>query len=910
MKSRILLLAALVCGMQWSHAASTQAIRVAKLRCEYLAEPCAVDVARPRLGWVLEGADPSARGIRQAAYQIRAASSEEALLAGRADLWDSGRVDSDETLHIEYAGKALAPGQECWWQVTVFGRDGRFAATSRPSRWTAGILEPSNWKAEWIGLKAPPVAAGAGAPAAFLRSEFTLEKPVRRAWVHAAALGNYELRLNGKKVGRDFFAPGYTDYRKTLYYQTHDVTGLLNEGPNAIGAMLADGWYAGYIGWKGRRGVFGEQPLFSAQLEIEHADGTRRRITTGSGWKGAFGPILEADHLMGCVHDARKEMPGWDAAGFSEAAWQPVITGEKPAARLTAFPGEPVRKTQELETRSVSEPKPGVFVFDLGQNMVGWARLKITGTPGQKVVLRFAEMLNDDGTLYTANLRSARATDTFFLKGGGEELLEPSFTFHGFRYVEVTGLAAGSKPEASMITGIVVHSDLSRTGSFECSHPMVNQLFSNIVWGMRGNYLDIPTDCPQRDERMGWMGDAQAFVRTGACLMDIAPFFTKWMVDVEDAQGGDGAFTDVAPRGILDGAGVAGWADAGVVCPWTIYQVYGDKRILERHYAAMSRWIDYMEKTGKDLIRPDSGYGDWLAPFAKDNKGDTPKPLLGTAYFAYSTDLMARTARVLGKHEDAARFEALAAKVREAFNREFVSPDGTVKGESQTAYIMALRFRLVPDALRPALEKRLVEQIEARGWHLATGFLGVNLLMPTLTEIGRDDVAYRLLENTTYPSWGYSIVNGATTIWERWNSYTKDKGFGDVGMNSFNHYAYGSVGEWMFSSLAGIDTDGPGFRRIVIHPRPGGSVKFAKASYDSIHGPVSTEWRLEEKRFTLKAVIPCNTTATVHVPAGSPDAVTEGGRPASTAAGVEFLRMESGKAVFAVGSGRYEFESR
>jgi alpha-L-rhamnosidase len=664
------------------------------------------------------------------------------------------------------------------------------------------------------------------------------------------------------------------------------------------------------MGWKGVRGVFGKQPLFSAQLEIEYADGTRQQLITDSSWTGTFGPILEADHLMGCVYDGQKEMPGWDTAGFAADAWQPVVTGDKPQSVFTAYPGEPVRMTEELRTKSVSEPKPGVFVFDLGQNMVGWARLKISGTPGQKVVLRFAEMLNDDGTPYTANLRSARATDTFFLKGGAEETLEPAFTFHGFRYVEVTGLAAGVKPDASMITGIVVHSDLARTGSFECSNPMVNQLFSNISWGMRGNYLDIPTDCPQRDERMGWMGDAQAFVRTGACLMDIAPFFTKWMVDVEDAQGADGAFTDVAPRGVLDGGGVAGWADAGVVCPWTIYQVYGDKRILKRHYAAMSRWIAYMEKTSKDLIRPDSGYGDWLAPFAKDNKGDTPKPLLGTAYFAYSTDLMARTARVLGKNEDAARFEALAAKVREAFNREFVSPDGTVKSETQTAYVMALRFRLVPDALRPALEKRLVEQIKKRDWHLATGFLGVNLLMPVLSEIGRDDVAYRLLENTTYPSWGYSIVNGATTIWERWNSYTKDKGFGDVGMNSFNHYAYGSVGEWMLSSLAGIDTDGPGFRRILIHPRPGGSVNFAKASYDSINGLIATEWKLNEKQFMLKASIPCNTTATVHVPAANVDSVTESGKPATASTGVKFLRMENGSAVFAVGSGQYQFESR
>lgn len=911
MKTQIIaLLSVLVPCITATHASADARIRIAQLRCEYLTEPTAVDDPHPRLGWVLQADDLTLRGVKQAAYQIRVAGSKQALLGGKADLWDSGRMVSDETQHIVYAGKPLSPGQECWWQVTVFGPDESFTATSEPSRWTAGLIDPKNWKAAWIGLKLPPVAPKSGAPAAFLRSEFNLSKPIARARMYASALGNYELRLNGKKVGRDYFSPGYTDYHKTLYYNCHDVTDLLVQGSNAIGAILADGWYAGRLGWKNARNVYGTQPLFSAQLEIDYADGTHEQVTSNSGWKGAFGPILEADHLMGCVYDATKEMPGWDKSGFDAAAWQPIVSGEKPSVKFSAYPSEPVRITQELETKSMSEPKPGVFVFDLGQNMVGWARLKIKGSPGQKVVLRFAEMLNNDGTLYTANLRSARAIDTFFLKGGTEEIFEPYFTFHGFRYVEVTGIVDGTKPEKSMITGIVTHSDLKKTATFECSNPMVNQLFSNICWGMRGNYLEIPTDCPQRDERMGWMGDAQAFVRTGACMMDIAPFFTKWMVDVEDAQNADGTFTDVSPRGILNSGGVAGWADAGVVCPWTIYQVYGDKRILERHYAAMSRWIDFMRKTSKDLIRPDMGYGDWLAPFAKDTYGSTAKPLLGTAYFVYSTNLMAKIARALGKTKDAEQFETLAAQVREAFNKEFVLPDGSMKSDTQTAYIMALRFHLVPESLRPVMEKRLISLIEKQDWHLATGFLGINLLMPTLSEIGRSDVAHRLLQNTTYPSWGYSIVNGATTIWERWDSYTKDKGFGNVNMNSFNHYAYGSVGEWMFSSLAGIDTDGPAFRKIVINPRPGGNMTFTKASYDSIHGPIETEWHLNGKPYTLNVTVPCNTTARVHIPAAAADSVMESGGPATKATGVKYVGMESGKAVFEVGSGRYKFAVR
>lgn len=900
-------------------------ISVTNLRCEYRTDPLGVDVPYSRLSWVLAAAESSVRGVHQAAYQIQVASSRDALAKGEADLWDSGKVASDITNQIAYEGKPLAAGLECWWQVRVFDAAGEVLAVSAPARWTVGLQGWANWKAEWIGLQRPEAKPPAGQPAAYLRKTFESAKPVRRALVFASALGDYALHLNGKRVGDDYFTPGYTDYHKTLYYNTYDVTSLLQDGANAIGGILADGWYAGAMGWGHRRDVFGDQPLLSVQLDIEFVDGTRQQIVTDGSWKASFGPILEADQLGGCVYDARKELPGWDTIAFDDAAWTAPVVGAKPTASLSAYPGEPVRRIQELAAKTVAEPTPGVFIFDMGQNMVGWVRLKIKGAPGQQVVLRFGEMLNDDGTLYTANLRSARATDTFFLKGtGSDELLETFFTFHGFRYVEVTGVK--DLPTAEMVTGVVVHSDLPQTGFFECSQPLINQLFSNICWGMRGNYLEIPTDCPQRDERMGWTGDAQVFIRTGTYIRDIASFFTKWMVDMEDAQLEDGHFTDVAPLGVTAKCGAAGWGDAGVICPWTVYQVYGDTRILERHYRAMAAWIDYLQANSIELLRPAVGYGDWLAPFdpkwsgdfskiaAAEGYGDvvppfaeTPKDFLGTAFFAHSTDLMAQTARVLGKTADAEKYEALFAQIREAFCKAYLAPDGTLLGDTQTVYIIALRFNLVPEALRPEMARRLIAKIEECNWHLGTGFLGINLLMPTLTDIGRDDVAYRLLENTTYPSWGYSIVNGATTIWERWNSYTKATGFGDVGMNSFNHYAYGSVGEWMFATLAGIDTDGPGFRRLVIKPHPGGSLTYAKASYDSINGTVASDWKLEGGKFTLKVTVPCNTTATVHVPAKNGETVTEGGKPASEAAGVKFLCMENGAAVFEVGSGRYEF---
>ena len=886
---------------------SSPEVTVVNLRCEYRTEPLGVDVPHPRLSWELDAGAASVRGIRQGAYQIQAATSREALASGRADLWDTGKVASEQTNQVPYEGKPLGPGQECWWQVRSYDLAGGLLGVSTPSRWTAGLLEGANWKASWIGLQIPEVTPPTGRPAVYFRHTFEAAKPVRRALVFGSAMGHFELHLNGRRVGEDYFTPGYTDYQRTLYYNTYDVTALLQDGRNAIGGILADGWHSGAIGWKLSRNTHGCQTLFSAQLEIEYEDGTHQRVVTNGNWRVSLGPILETDHLGGCIYDAQKELPGWDTACFDDAGWEPAGLSKKPLPALSAYPSEPVRKTQELIPQAITEPQPGVFLFDLGQNMVGWARLKLKGAPGQQITVRHGEMLNDDGTLYTANLRLARCTDIYFLKGtAAGEVLEPSFTFHGFRYVEVTGLDSGASPTPEMVTGIVVHSDLARTGSFECSHPMVNQLFSNIYWGMRGNYLEVPTDCPQRDERLGWTGDAQVFIRTGACMMDVAPFFTKWMVDMEDAQREDGAFADVAPRvgWLLNNGGTAGWGDAGVICPWTVYQVYGDRRILERHYDAMALWIEYLKNNSKDLIRPASGYADWLAPF-----GETPKDLIGTAFFAHATDLMAQTARVLGKTAEAENYEALAAEIRTAFNKAFVSPDGFVQGDTQTAYILCLRFRLVPEALRPVLAERLVGQIEKSNWHLGTGFLGVNLLMPTLTEIGRNDVACRLLENTTYPSWGYSIVNGATTIWERWNSYTKENGFGDVSMNSFNHYAYGSVGEWMFSTLAGIDTDGPGFRRMVIRPRPGGSITSAKASYHSINGVIATDWHLDGAKFHLKITIPCNTRATVYVPTKSAESVREGGKPLSKTGDVRFLRMEVNAAVCEVGSGCYLFEA-
>jgi alpha-L-rhamnosidase len=890
------------------------AVTPTHLRCEYRSNPLGIDVAAPRLSWIVESGQ---RGERQTAYEIRVAGSREALQSDQADLWYSGKVSSDETAQISYGGRPLTSGQDCWWTVRCWDRDDHPSAYSPPARWTMGLLQPSDWKAQWISLETPPESPTPEPPiqnpksaiqnplvlppSPFLRKSFSLDQPVQRAVLSVTALGLYEMHLNGHRVGNDLFRPGWTDFRKRLYYQTYDVTSLLSTGQNVLGAILGDGWACGYVGLGGRDRYGVGRPRLLAQLDLTAKDGSRQTIVTDGSWRGSYGPILASDMLMGETYDARREMPGWDSSAFQDADWQAVTSDAPWPAPLQAYPGVPVRNTLELKPRSVNEVSPGVFIFDLGQNMVGQARLAVSGPAGTTIRLRFGEVLNPDGTLYTANLRGARCTDNYTLRGGGPEVWEPRFTFRGFRYAEVTGYPG--RPPLDALTGIVLHSDTPPAGTFACSNPLVNQLQHNIEWGQRGNFLEVPTDCPQRDERLGWMGDAQIFCRTACDNMDVAAFFTKWMQDVEDAQHPDGAFTDVSPS-VAAGAGTAAWGDAGVVVPWTLYQVYGDTEIIHRHYAAMTRWIDYLQQHSAGLLRPASGYGDWVAAGAS-----TPTDVLATAYFAYSTSLLARMARAIGKVDDAGKYEALFAQIRDAFDRAYLSPDGRIKGDTQTCYVLALQMDLLPDEQRAAAARHLVEDIESQGGHLSTGFVGTGYLAPVLTPAGSTDVAYRLITSDTYPSWGYEIRHGATTIWERWDGITPDGRFQDPGMNSFNHYAFGAVGHWLYSTVAGIDTDPdqPGFRHILIRPQPGGGLTWARATYDSIRGKISTAWNQDGGRLTLDVTIPANTMATIWVPAPSLAAVSESSRLAATVEGLRFRDMEAGSAVFDAGSGEYHF---
>jgi alpha-L-rhamnosidase len=806
-------------------------------------------------------------------------------------------------LKIQFdTGEPIVVVSDDSWKTTKEGSSNWMNPEFDDSKWEKAQVAGPHGIAPWNQVQ---ITSGGIflPPAQYLRKSFVLTKPVRRAVVYSSALGNYELYFNGKQVEDACFMPGWTDYNVRVYYNTFDVTNLLHEGTNAVGAILGDGWYSGHIGWGHIRDHYGKNTRLAVQLYVEYTDGTSRTITTDSSWKAATGPILESDFLMGEMYDARQEIAGWSSAGFNDAEWKAVNVTEKIEAKIQSYPGVLVRKFKEIKPVGITEPKEDTYVFDMGTNFAGFAMLKVDGPESRQVVLRFAERLNPDGTIYTTNLRSARATDTYICKGKGTEVWQPRFTFHGFQYVEVTGYPG--KPGRDAIIGIELTSATPVVGNFACSDDTANKLYRNICQTQRANFIEIPTDCPQRDERLGWMGDAQIYVRTATYNSDVSAFFTKWLVDVEDAQLPNGAFSDVSPRRVAMGGGTAAWGDAGVICPWTIYQVYGDKRVLAQHYDSMAKWVEYCKGTTKGLLRPAEGYGDWLSI-----KADTPKDILATAYFAYSTKLMAQTAEVLGRQEDSQKYRQLYEDIKQAFNRAYVAEDGRIKGDTQTVYVLALAFDLLPQAKQPAAVRYLVDNIKNRDWHLSTGFVGTKDLMQTLMRFDQTDVAYRLFHNDTFPSWGFSIRHGATSIWERWDGWTPEKGFQDPGMNSFAHYSFGAVCEWMFKTISGIDTEGPAYKHIVIHPRPGGRLTWAKTSYKSIHGQISTDWQVKGQTFTLNITIPANTTATVYVPAESPDSVKEGTRPATKAEGVRFLRMEDRAAMFVVGSGRYQFKSK
>lgn len=746
-------------------------------------------------------------------------------------------------------------------------------------------------------------------PAAYLRRTFEATKELRRARLYVTALGSYRIFLNGSRVGSDVLTPGFTDYRKRVLYQTYDVTNLVVHGANAIGAMLGDGWYASPLTWVGAYFFAPPNRLF-AQLEVEYADGSSDAVVTDGNWKAAASPILQSQLYSGEFYDARLEKTNWNKPGFDDSGWRPAIVAPPPALALTSEPDSTVQVVTTIQPKTVTPSANGAYVFDMGQNMVGWATLKVKGAAGTKVRLRFAEIINPDGSIYTQNLRSADATDTYVLRGGGDETYGPLFTFHGFRYVEVTGYPG--VPAIDAIQGEVASSVAGDpAATVVTSSNLVNKMWSIGIWGQRGNFLSIPTDCPQRDERLGWMGDAEVFWRTGSYNFDTAAFSRKFIQDIVDAQSSEGAFTNVSPNTLpVDGGGVQeptawddgwtgapGWGDAGVIVPWTTWIQYGDKAVIEQNWDAMQRWMEFILTRNPDFIRRKGvgpNFADWLAPDT-----NTSKDLLATAYWALIASMMSQMGHAIGKESDAMRYDDLLNSIRAAFQKAYIKEDGTVGTGTQTSYVVTLYTKMAPENLELRLVDKLVKDIESRSWHLSTGFLGTPFLLFALADHGRADVAYRLLLNDTYPSWGYMLSKGATTWWERWNGDT-----GDPAMNSYNHYAFGSVIAWVYRYAAGIDTalEGAGFKQIVIHPHLDTGMTSVRAEYDSIYGRISSDWKgTTNGPFSLRVTIPANTSATIYVPGSAGAHLTEDGNAIEAPS-------ERGSFVVHVGSGSYDFE--
>jgi len=881
-------------------------------RVEYLTNPIGIDVVQPRLSWRIAS---TRRNTMQAAYQIQVAASEASLAGGANLLWDSGKVASDTSVFVEYRGPATVSRTRYYWRVRVWDTNGRASPWSPAAFWETGLLQPGDWTAQWIG--SPPTAADSlPSPSPLLRRAFRVADRVRSARLYVTSLGLYEVYLNGQRVGDELFTPGWTSYRRRLQYQTYDVTQLVRPGANVVGAMLGDGWYRGQLGFFGQRNLYGRRLGLRAQLEIRYESGRTERIVSDTGWKTTTGPVLASDIYGGETYDARRELNGWASAPFDDHAWTTVALVDPPPAALVASLSPPVRRVRELRPVSIRRAPSGEALFDLGQNFTGWARLSVTGPAGTTVTMRFGEVLDRDGNLYTANLRAAAQTDRYTLSGKSREVYEPHFTFHGFRYVAVAGLP--SQPDSTTITGIAVSSDLAQTGSFVTSDSLLNQLQRNIVWGQRSNFLDVPTDCPQRDERLGWTGDAQVFARTAAFNMDVNGFFAKWLGDVAADQDPSGSVPWVIPNPLggdsVRFAGTAGWSDVAVIIPWTMYLTYGDRRLLERQYPSMRAWVDYARRrAGQDLIwRPGWQFGDWLALHSDDPSypgATTGTDLIATAFLAHSTDLVARTASVLGRADEAATYRARFQAIRDAFNREFVSSTARVGENTQTAYALAIAFDLLPDSLVSTAADRLARDVASREHHLTTGFLGTPYLLHVLDATGHLGDAFALLMQRTYPSWLYPITRGATTMWERWDGIRPDSSFEDPGMNSFNHYAFGAVGDWMYQNIGGIDIDpaAPGYRHSRIAPRPGAGLTSASASLETAYGTLQSAWRLDGQRLTLDVAVPPNTTAEVTLWNARLDQVREGGAGLNPRDGIRAARQRGPDVLVDVGSGRYSF---
>ncbi|WP_245925627.1 family 78 glycoside hydrolase catalytic domain [Algibacter marinivivus] len=828
--------------------------------------------ANPTFSWKLP---VSENNISQSAYHIVVASSPD-LLPGNADLWDSEKQTSEQSIWISYGGKPLESRQKVYWQVKYWNQDNEASKWSETNHFELGLLNNSDWKAQWVGLDtAKDSIRGKGKvlihKTQYLRKGFELSSDVTSARLYITSKGVFDVSINGENVSDDAMSPGFTTYDKRIETLTYDVTNLIESGQNTIGVELASGWHSGRLLWGTTPWDNTISPKVLAQLEMTMSDGSKEIIVSDDSWKGMTnGPLQFAEIYDGEIYNANMEMPDWTTNNFDDKTWTKVEV----AAIDTNVKLEPKRHTSvkekvELAPQNITN-NDGAVVFDLKQNMVGVPVVNVPMKKGDTLKIRFAEMLSPDGAFYTKNYRSAHSTDYYIASKDGVIEYKPKFTFHGFRYVELSGFDTSNEPSKDWVKGLVLYSDFDDNGTFTSSHDKLNQLQSNIVWGLRGNFLDIPTDCPQRDERLGWTGDAQVFGPTSMFNADVYKFWASWLQSVREAQLEDGAIPWTVPDSRGNKIGSSGWGDVCTIIPWKIYMRTGDTSILEENFDMMQNWLKYHEKRSKDYISNMMSFSDWLQPYPENGntRGDTSSKLIGTAFYAHSAKLTAKVAEALGKTKEQAKYEELYATVAKAFENKFFDETGKVKevAETQTSYLLALAFDLLSEDKKANAKKFLLVKIVEADNHLRTGFLGTPLLSEVLDETGEIDLMYKLLFNETYPSWFYSINQGATTIWERWNSYSKEEGFNPMNMNSLNHYAYGAIGQWMYERIAGIAPLEAGYKVIKIAPQPNEPLTSASASLNTPYGKVSSSWEIKDGEFDLEVVIPPNTTAKVTIP--------------------------------------------
>jgi alpha-L-rhamnosidase len=883
-------------------------LRVDVLRCEYRNNPIGIHTGKPRLSWILSS---DKRNVLQSAYRLQVFKDFKEVTEC---LWDSGKIDSDQSVHVQYEGPSLLSCCRYYFRVKVWDSYGHESEWSEQAFWEMGIIGESEWTANFITPDSE-VDCTQSLPCPMLRKEFQLSGEVAAARIYVTSLGLYELSLNGERVGEELLTPGWTSYNKRLQYQTYDVTYMLREGNNAIGAILGDGWYKGNMTWDAKRNNYGAENALFMQMNLIFSDRREQVLVTDNSWKASTGPIIMSEIYHGEVYDARLEMPGWDKPGYDDSSWGAV---REFAPNKSIFVGQenvPVKKIEEIEPIEIIKTPSGETVLDMGQNMVGWLRLKVKGPTGSRVVLKHGEVLDKDGNAYFANLRKAKQEIEYILKGEGEEIFEPHFTFQGFRYVKI--LEFPGEPTLENFTGVVIHSVMESTGDFKCSNELINKLQHNILWSQKGNFIDIPSDCPQRDERLGWTADAQIFLRTASFNMNTVTFFEKWLKDLKADQLKNGGVPNVIPNVVDDDyASSSAWGDAAVICPWTLYLCYGDKRVLEEQYESMKAWVEFIRGKAENGLIWNSGFhfGDWLALDAKEGSfyGATANDFVATTFYAYSTGLLAKAAEVLHKHDDAIKYVELKNSILEAFKNEFITPSGRLSVPTQTAHVLALMFNLVDEKDRKRTIDTLVKYIEENKSHLTTGFLGTPYICHVLSRNGRADIAYKLLLQTDYPSWLYQITQGATTIWEHWDGIKPDGSMWNVDMNSFNHYAYGAIDDWLYRVVAGIDMDEgePAYKRIIIKPLPGGDIHYAEAELESMYGIIKSKWVLENDEMFIDIEIPHNTTAKVTLPGACIDEVLENDRNIVDSGVASCIQQTNEGVVLEVGSGKYSFRYR